>query len=186
MDCIFFSGKQDLTFKWDTLGGGKCCFQVKMGFVQLCIHVCWDLKNAGSLESTKDILEPRATLSSWVFRQIIQLTWGPVRMTQNFVCFTTKCVNREPFLVQTIFYTRQNFSSITKLQRYHWEVLGAYNFFVRRQNPLFLDKYPSLYTYAANYSSLTQTRQRICGWVVRVLDLQSCSPGFESYSGHIC
>ena len=44
---FFFSGQQDLTFKWDTLGGGKCCFHVKMGFVQLCIHVCWDdMKNA--------------------------------------------------------------------------------------------------------------------------------------------
>ena len=61
--------------------------------------------------------------------QVLML--GPVRTSQNSVCFAKQSFKSKPFLVQTIF-TYQNFLSVTKLQ-----------LFVTRQNTLFLDSYPS-------------------------------------------
>ena len=56
---------------------------------------------------------------------------GPVRTSQNSICFVKQSFKSKPFLVQTIFHY-QNFLSVTKLQ-----------LFVTRQNTLFLDSYPS-------------------------------------------
>ena len=48
----------------------------------------------------------------------------------KFSLFCKKHFNREPFLVRTTFFARQNFLTVTKVQRYRCrrERLGAYNF----------------------------------------------------------
>ena len=51
----------------------------------------------------------------------------PFCTKQNFVCFANKSVNRKSFLVQRIFFTTKIFSTVTKVQRCHWENLEAHN-----------------------------------------------------------
>ena len=68
---------------------------------------------------------------------------GPVCTMQNFVCFTKIYVNRKAFLVHTIFSPFQNFLNCHQTSKMPWSLFGDLQFFVRQQNPLFLDSYPS-------------------------------------------
>ena len=71
---------------------------------------------------------------------------SPWSQYAKFCLFCKKSVNRKPFLVQTFFFffsPTKIFLSVAKFQRSRREVLEAYNFFVRQQNPLFHDSYPS-------------------------------------------
>ena len=47
--------------------------------------------------------------------------------TQNFCLFCKNSANRKPFLLQTMFFTFQNYSAVIKLQRCRQEHLEAYN-----------------------------------------------------------
>ena len=55
---------------------------------------------------------------------------GPVGTKQSFLCFAKKNFNREPFLMRTTFFARQNCLTVTRVQRYRFrrESLGAYYF----------------------------------------------------------
>ena len=68
---------------------------------------------------------------------------GPVRTTRNFVCFAKKSVNAKPFVVRTIFVTHQNFRKCHQTSNTPSTSFGGLQFFVRRANVLFLDRYPS-------------------------------------------
>ena len=78
--------------------------------------------------------------SSWALIFAIN---GPVRTTRNFVCFAKKSVNAKPFVVRTIFVTHQNFRKCHQTSNTPSTSFGGLQFFVRRANVLFLDRYPS-------------------------------------------
>lgn len=81
-----------------------------------------------------------------VLNYLLICALGSVQTTQNFVIVIVffkkkkKSVNRKPFLEQTIFFTHQNFFKSNQTSR----KFGGLQSFVRRQNPLLLDSYPTL------------------------------------------
>ena len=68
---------------------------------------------------------------------------GPVRTTRNFVCFAKKSVNAKPFSVRTIFFVHENFVKRHQTSKTPSSSFGGLQFFVKRENLLFRDSYPS-------------------------------------------
>ena len=68
---------------------------------------------------------------------------GPVRTTRNFVCFAKKSVNAKPFSVRTIFFVHENFVKRHQTSKRPSSSFGGLQFFVKRENLLFRDSYPS-------------------------------------------
>lgn len=68
---------------------------------------------------------------------------GPVRTTRNFVCFAKKSVNAKPFSVRTIFFVHENFVKRHQTSETPSSSFGGLQFFVKRENLLFRDSYPS-------------------------------------------
>ena len=68
---------------------------------------------------------------------------GPVRTTRNFACFAKKPVNAKPFSVRTIFFVHENFVKRHQTSKTPSSSFGGLQFFVKRENLLFRDSYPS-------------------------------------------
>ena len=70
---------------------------------------------------------------------------SPWSQYAKFCLFCKKSVNRKPFLVQTFFFffTYQNFLKRRQISKKPSRSFGGLQFFVRQQNPLFHDSYPS-------------------------------------------
>ena len=66
-----------------------------------------------------------------------------VRTTRNFVCFAKKSVNAKPFSVRTIFFVHENFVKRHQTSKRPSSSFGGLQFFVKRENLLFRDSYPS-------------------------------------------
>ena len=62
---------------------------------------------------------------------------------RNFVCFAKKSVNAKPFSVQTIFFVHKNFVKRHQTSKRLSSSFGGLQFFVKRENLLFCDSYPS-------------------------------------------
>lgn len=75
------------------------------------------------------------------FQQKCSYLW-PCSQYAEF-CFAKEYVHRQPFLVPTIFFNNQNFRYCHQTSNMPSKSLGSVQFFVRRQNRLFLDSYPS-------------------------------------------
>ena len=97
-----------------------------------------------TIESRKtvNLIENNQSLGARILTGLKE-NW-PVRTTRNFVCFAKKSVNAKPFLVRTIFCTHQNFCKQNETSKIPSTSFGGCKNFVRRENPLFLDVYPSL------------------------------------------
>lgn len=77
------------------------------------------------------------------FMFVCFFTFGPVRTTRNFVCFAKKSVNTKPFSVRTIFFVHENFVKRHQTSKTPSSSFGGLQFFVKRENLLFRDSYPS-------------------------------------------
>ena len=62
---------------------------------------------------------------------------------RNFVCFAKKSVNAKPFSVRTIFFVHENFVKRHQTSKRPSSSFGGLQFFVKRENLLFRDSYPS-------------------------------------------